>query len=248
MFYQNNALATFTAPGPVLNLTVGPKFTAVEISWGAPQMPNGVITQYEVTYRINSSSPVTTNTTDLATTLIIPSLFPGTMVSHISVTAFTSGGRGEMLTTPDFTTPENPVLRKCSTIDIWSPLKPCFSPLAVVTNVRVEQLTETSVRVSWNAISLPEVTRYRVFYSQVESRKRQVMGELMVEVQGRDQTSVVIENLVSSVQYQFQVVAEAVLGGMEFTGERSAVGEESMLTLTTATPTAPPSSDGGENH
>ena len=117
-------------------------------------------------------------------------------------------------------------------------------PLAVVTNVRVEQLTDTSVNVSWDAISLPEVTSYRVFYSQVESRKRQVMGELMMEVQGRDQTSVVIEDLVSSVQYRFQVVAEAVLGGMEFTGERSVVGEESMVTLIM---TGAPSSGGGKD-
>ena len=102
----------------------------------------------------------------------------------------------------------------------------------------------TSVRVSWDATSLPEVTRYRVFYSQVESRKRQVMGEPMVEVEGRDQTSVVIENLVSSVQYQFQVVAIAVLGGMEFVGERSVVSEESMLILTT---TADTSSGGGKD-
>ena len=111
-----------------------------------------------------------------------------------------------------------------------------FFPLAVVTNVRVEQLTETSVRVSWDAISLPEVTRYRVFYSQVESRKRQVMGELMVEVQGRDQTSVVIENLGNSVQYLFQVDAVAVLEGTEFVGERSDARDESMLVLTTAPP------------
>ena len=59
------------------------------------------------------------------------------------------------------------------------------------------------------------------------------MGELMVEVQGRDQTSVMIEDLVSSVQYQFQVVAIAVLGGMEFVGERS------MLALTTTTAPTP---------
>ena len=116
-----------------------------------------------------------------------------------------------------------------------------------MTNVRVEQLTETSVRVSWDAISLPEVTRYRVFYSQVGSRKRQVEEEMM-DVQGRDQTFVVIGDLVSSVQYQFQVVAVAVLGGMECVGERSAVGEESMLALTTSAPTPPPSSDGGKNH
>ena len=110
----------FTAPGPVLNLMVGPKFTAVQISWDAPQMPNGDITQYEVTYRINGGS-LMTNTTELATTfIIIPSLNPGTMVSNISVTAFTSGGRGVVSTAPDFTTPENPELRKCCIIDIWS--------------------------------------------------------------------------------------------------------------------------------
>ena len=110
-----------------------------------------------------------------------------------------------------------------------------FSPLAPVTNVGVEQLTETSVRVSWDAISLPEVTRYRVFYSQVESRR-----------QVEEETFVVIEDLVSSAQYQFQVVAIAVLGGIKFVGERSVVGEDSMLALTTAVP--PPSSDGGKNH
>ena len=69
------------------------------------------------------------------------------------------------------------------------------------------------------------------------------MGELMVEVQGRDQTSVVIEDLVSSVQYQFQVV---VVAG-EFVGERSAVGEESMLALTTTTAPRATSSGGGKD-
>ena len=71
------------------------------------------------------------------------------------------------------------------------------------------------------------------------------MEEEMMDVQGRDQTFVVIGDLVSSVQYQFQVVAIAVLGGEEFVGERSAVGEESMLALTTSAPTP---SDGGKNH
>ena len=117
--YRNNVLK-FTAPGPVFNLTVGPKFTAVQISWSAFQMPNGVITQYEVTYRVSGDS-LMTDTTDPATTfIIIPSLIPGTMVSDISVTAFTRPGRGVVSTFPDFTTPPNPELRKCSTFDIWS--------------------------------------------------------------------------------------------------------------------------------
>ena len=165
--YQNYTVLNFasTAPGPIFNLTVGPKFTAVQISWGAPQMPNGVITQYEVTYRVNGGNLIA-NTTDLATTfIIIPSLNPGTIVSDITLTAFTSGGRGDASITADFTTPVNPVLRECSTINNYLVTLTMFSPLAVVTNVRVEQLTETSVRVSWDAISLPEVTRYRVFYS-----------------------------------------------------------------------------------
>ena len=97
----------------------------------------------------------------------------------------------------------------------------------MVTNVRVEQLTETSVRVSWDAISLPEVTRYRVFYSPVESRKRE-MGELTADVR-RDQTFVVIENLVSSMLYQFQVEAIAEQEGMEYVGNRSVVHIDSIL-------------------
>ena len=97
----------------------------------------------------------------------------------------------------------------------------------MVTNVRVEQLTETSVRVSWDAISLPEVTRYRVFYSQVESRERE-MGELTADVR-RDQTFVVIEDVVSSMLYQFQVVAIAELEGMEYVGNRSVVRIDSIL-------------------
>ena len=104
------------APGPVSNLTVGAKFTAVQMSWGAPEMTNGVITQYEVTYRVNSGR-LMMNTT--ATFIIIPSLNPSTTVSEISVTAFTSPGRGVASTVPDFTTPENPELRKCCTIYIW---------------------------------------------------------------------------------------------------------------------------------
>ena len=120
---------TFTAPGAVLNLTVGPKFTAVQISWDAPQMPNGVITQYEVTYRVNGGS-LMTNSTELATTfIIIPSLNPGTMVSDISVTAFTSGGRGIVSTAPDFTTQENLELRKCSIMIFWLLHHHLFPPL-----------------------------------------------------------------------------------------------------------------------
>jgi hypothetical protein len=57
-----------------------------------------------------------TNITGAATTVFtIQSLMPNTMVFDISVTAFTSAGRGVTSATPDFTTPTTPKLRKCNT-------------------------------------------------------------------------------------------------------------------------------------
>jgi hypothetical protein len=68
-----------TAPGPVFNLTVEPQFTSVQLTWGAPEVPNGVIIQYEVTYRVSGGS-LMTNITGAATTVFtIQSLMPNTM-------------------------------------------------------------------------------------------------------------------------------------------------------------------------
>ena len=79
-------------PGVVSDLTGQPKFTSIVLTWSAPQAPNGVIISYEVTYRVSDGNLVTTNTTDLR--FIIPSLTPGTNVTEISVSAYTSVGRG----------------------------------------------------------------------------------------------------------------------------------------------------------
>ena len=73
-----------------------PKFTSIDLTWSAPQEPNGVIISYEVTYRVTGSNLVTTNTTDLSTSFSISSLTPQTIVSDISVSAYTSIGRGEV--------------------------------------------------------------------------------------------------------------------------------------------------------
>ena len=70
-------------------------FTSIVLTWSAPQEPNGVIISYEVTYRVNDGNPVTSNTTALNTTFTISSLSPGTSISNISVSAYTSVGRGE---------------------------------------------------------------------------------------------------------------------------------------------------------
>ena len=88
-------LPTCTVPGHVSDLTALPKFTSIDLTWNAPQEPNGVIISYEVTYRVTGSNLVTTNTTDLSTTFSISSLTPQTTVSYISVSAYTSIGPGE---------------------------------------------------------------------------------------------------------------------------------------------------------
>ena len=75
------------------DLTGQAKFTSIVLTWSAPQEPNGVIISYEVTYRVNYVILVTTNTTDLRYT--IPSLTPGTNVTEISVSAYTSVGKGD---------------------------------------------------------------------------------------------------------------------------------------------------------
>ena len=101
-------------PGPVSALTAGPEFVSVLISWGAPQEPNGLIIAYEVTYRVASGDVVRTNTTDVGTSLEIPSLAPLTTVSDISVTAYTSVGPGEVTTHDSVVTPEEPQIREYS--------------------------------------------------------------------------------------------------------------------------------------
>ena len=85
-----------------------PKFTSIDLTWSAPQEPNGVIISYEVTYRVTGSNLVTTNTTDLSTTFSISSLTSQTTVSDISVSAYTSIGRGEAATLADQTILEEP--------------------------------------------------------------------------------------------------------------------------------------------
>ena len=82
-----------TVPGVVSDLTGQLKFTSIVLTWSAPQEPNGVIISYEVTYRVSDGNLVTTNTTNLTFTIL--SLTPGTNVTEISVSAYTSVGRGD---------------------------------------------------------------------------------------------------------------------------------------------------------
>ena len=95
-----------TVPGVVSDLTGEPKFTSIVLTWSAPQEPNGVIISYEVTYRVCDGNLVATNTTDLRFTIL--SLTPGTNVTEISVSAYTSVGRGDPVQIPHLVTLNTP--------------------------------------------------------------------------------------------------------------------------------------------
>ena len=87
--------------------------------------------------------------------------------------------------------------------------------------VVIEVVSASSVRVSWEGVDIPEITGYTVYYSQTGNRNRQ-SEELFVTVPS-SVNSVVIGDLVSNVEYQFQVAAIAELDGVVFTGTRSIV-------------------------
>ena len=94
----------FSVPGPVTDLSGMPTQNSLEITWKAPEEPNGIIIGYEVTYRINNSNIIVVNTTGTETAFTIPSLTPGTRISNISVSAYTGVGRGQPAFLDDLTT------------------------------------------------------------------------------------------------------------------------------------------------
>ena len=104
----------------------------------------------------------------------------------------------------------------------------------MVTGVMVEQLTATSVRVSWDEIPVDGIT-YRVYYSQTGNRKRQSTEVSMDSTTN----SVDIDGLDSNVEYQFQVVATAIVNGETIEGERSEVNNDSLHVLTSPSATIP---------
>ena len=77
-------------------LTGSAKFYTVDLSW-SPEMPNGVLTSYDIMYTVNgsSSSPgdsVTANSDPPS--YIISNLEPQTTITNIIITAHTQIGPG----------------------------------------------------------------------------------------------------------------------------------------------------------
>ena len=96
----------YIAPGAVFNLMVEPILFTVVLTWSVPQEPNGVIISYQVTYRVDGSDTVTVNVT--STTFTIRELVPGTNVTQISVSAYTSVGQGPSTQHEDVMTLDSP--------------------------------------------------------------------------------------------------------------------------------------------
>ena len=87
----------------------------------------------------------------------------------------------------------------------------------------LEVLSATSIEVSWDRLDIPEITSYMVYYSQTGNSEKFTRVSYL-------ENSVTIDNLITNVEYQFQVVALAELDGEIIVGERS------NMSLTRPTP------------
>ena len=85
---------------------------------------------------------------------------------------------------------------------------------AKVQNVAVEFLNSTSVKVSWDRLNIPKITRYLVYYTT----QRQMESTVQVIATA---SSVVINNTTINGIYTFQVAAQVVLDGVVIIGTKS---------------------------
>ena len=88
-----------SVPGPVHDVVVTPALRAIQLNWSTPLLCNGILLSYEVSYSLNGEV-VTANTSSLARWLMIGSLLPLTTLHNVSVSAYTSVGRGEAVVLP----------------------------------------------------------------------------------------------------------------------------------------------------
>ncbi len=96
----------------------------------------------------------------------------------------------------------------------------------MVMNVGVEMVSGDSVRVSWDSVDFPRITRYSIYYRQTDSEEIENSDTVSNTV-----NSILIENLTANVEYQFQVAAIAEVDGEVFVGQRSTINAMSILTV-----------------
>ncbi len=107
MYHLYLSLDIFIAPGSVLNFAISTWFTSLTLTWDPPDEPNGVIIRYEVTYRISDGNLQAVDA-GLSTKFTISPLETGTRVSDVSVSAYTSVGRGVLSNLTDLRTLSEP--------------------------------------------------------------------------------------------------------------------------------------------
>ena len=93
---KSSSLSPYLGPGPVMINGTFPSFFKIRITWSPPERPNGIITEYEVSYEpTGSSRPLATTSTGLETSFTTPSNLELGTEFIFSVRASTSVGFGE---------------------------------------------------------------------------------------------------------------------------------------------------------
>lgn len=94
----------------------------------------------------------------------------------------------------------------------------CLLFAAKVESIEAEALSATSARVTWEPVDVAEVTGYLVYYRPLVAVRLDLEGEEKVP---KTDSSVVIRNLMSNVEYWFEVAAVVEVNGRTLTGERT---------------------------
>ena len=221
------------APGPVVITSSSPSFFKISITWDPPEIRNGIIIAYEVSYRPASAPETITtmNTTDLDTSFTTESGLELGTAYIFTVTAFTGAGRGEIATASISTLARPRKIRALYLTSIHTGTQYSYdisftqcmyvyshSLIAAVQGVKVAALNGTAVTVSWNALNITDfpdfsIDHYTVLYSQHYE-------EMSVQFPSTA-TSGMIAGLNSTATYQFQVFANVTVDGTSLQGETS---------------------------
>ena len=211
-------------------ITSSPSFFKISITWNLPDIRNGIIIAYEVSYRpVSDPQTITTmNTTDLDTSFTTESGLELETAYIFTVTAFTGAGRGEIATTNISTLARPRKIRALCLTSIHVGIQYSYdisftkcmyvyshSLIAAVQGVKVAALNDTAVTVSWNVLVIPDfpIDHYTVLYSQQD-------GAMSAQFPS-NATSGVIAGLDSTATYQFQVFANVTVDGTSLEGEIS---------------------------
>ena len=238
---QHMAFFLPPVPGPVVITPSFPSFFKISITWNPPEIRNGIIIAYEVSYRPASAPQTITtmNTTNLDTTFTTQGRLELGTAYIFTVTAFTRAGRGENVTASISTLARPRKIRALCVTSTHTGIQYSYdissiqymymyshSLTAVVQGVEVTALNATAVTVSWNALVIPDfpdfsIDHYTVLYSRVESQRHRRQDEEMSAQFPSTATSGVIAGLDSPATYQFQVFTNVTVDGTSLEGNRS---------------------------